>query len=138
MVSHQRLSPGNRRTVHVAVVDPKPTDYAALLDAFPEGGVGFHFLPCGRDALRMAQALGADMWVINVGLPDISGLDLCAMVNDRWPQSVVYVIADEFRAADERAARACGASFFTCKPVQAECFEPDRLLHRGSAAAAWR
>ncbi len=134
----KRLSPGNGRTVHIVVVDPKPTDYAALLDAFPQGSMAFHFLPLGRDALRLARAHGADLWVIHVGLPDISGLDLCAMVNDRWPQSVVYVVADEFCPEEERAARTCGASFFTCKPVQADCFEPNRLILRGSAIAAWR
>jgi CheY-like chemotaxis protein len=82
------------------------------------------FLCCGRDALRLSQAQQVDLWVVHLSLPDMSGLELCEMLRARLGRPVIYVVGDEYRPEDERAARARGASLFGCKPVQAWWFEP--------------
>ena len=111
------------RCATVAVVDPRPSDYGVLLDA-PVGTVRPQFLCCGREALRLCQTEQVDLWVIHLVLPDMSGLDLCAMLKSRLSRPAIYVVSDDYRAEDERAARARGASLFGCKPVQAWWFEP--------------
>jgi len=108
---------------HVAVVDPRPQDYAGLLEDLAANGISCHFLRLGRDALRLARTHGADLWVVHVALPDMPGLDVCAMLRDRRPEAVVYMVVDEYSEADERAARTSGASRFACKPVRADWFE---------------
>ena len=109
----------DNQSLHVAVVDPRPQDYAGLLEDCAANGVSCHFLRLGRDALRLARGHGADLWVIHVALPDMSGLDVCAMLRDRRPEAVVYMVADEYSEADERAARTGGASLFMSKPLVA-------------------
>ena len=110
-------------TMKVAVVDPRPADYSALLEATLESGVRLEFLPSGQDALRLARTGGADLWVINADLPDMSGIDLCAMLRSHSSRQVVFVVTDTYRAEVERAARGGGASLFACKPVQTQWFD---------------
>ena len=123
----------------VAVVDTQSHDYAVLLEAAQRHNARLELLALGRDALRMARTREVPFWVVNVALPDMSGLDLSAMLRTRSPQSVIYVVTDKYRAEEERAARMCGASFFGCKPVRAPWFdnwwEPSQPA--GSPSAGW-
>jgi len=112
------------RCATVAVVDPRPGDYGVLLEMPWGAELRWQFLSCGRDALRLSQAEEVDLWVVHLALPDMSGLELCEMLKTRLCRPVIYLVSDEYRAADERAARARGASLFGCKPVQAWWFEP--------------
>ena len=111
------------RSATVAVVDPRPADYRVLLGA-PPGAMRMRLLSCGRDALRLAQSEEVDLWVIHLVLPDMSGLQLCEILKTRLSRPVIYIVSEDYRAEDERAARAGGASLFSCKPVQAWWFEP--------------
>ena len=119
----QQLQVCPARSATVAVVDPRAADYGVLLDA-PVGTLRPQFLCCGREALRLCQTEQVDLWVIHLVLPDMSGLDLCATLKARLSRPVIYIVSDEYRPEDERAARARGASLFGCKPVQAWWFEP--------------
>jgi len=120
--------PCARRTV--AVVDPRPSDYADLLDCALGAGVRIEFFASGRDAMRFSQTGSADLWVINADLPDMSGVDLCTMLRTHASDPVVYIVTDEYRPEVEKAARACSGSLFVCKPIRAQwlktCFEWSR------------
>jgi CheY-like chemotaxis protein len=105
-------------------VDPQPGDYGMLLETPLGAELRWHFLSCGRDALRLSQAEEVDLWVVHLILPDMSGLELCEMLKTRLCHPVIYAVSDEYRAEDERAARARGASLFGCKPAEAGWFEP--------------
>ncbi len=99
------------------MVDPRPADYGALLQMAPRLEVHLEFLSRGHDALQLARTAGADLWVIHVVLPDMSGFDLCTMLKAHAIKPVIYMVTDDYRAEDERAAWAHGTSFFGCKPV---------------------
>ena len=134
MLSRNPLSRPDIQTLHVAVVDPRPQDYAGLLEDFAANGMSCHFLRLGCDALRLARTHGSDLWVVHVGLPDMPGPDLCAMLKDRWPETIIYMVADEYSVADERAARESGAAVFACKPIRAGWFEWLKSPHKPSRA----
>lgn len=118
-----QMQPCGVRTVKMAVVDSRPEDYSALLEATLGSGASLEFLPSGQDALRLARTGGADLWVVNAELPDMSGIDLCAMLRAQSSRQVVFVVTDTYRAEVERAARGGGASLFACKPVQTQWFD---------------
>jgi CheY-like chemotaxis protein len=120
----QQLQARPARCATVAVVDPRPDDYAVLLGAPSVAEVRWQFVTCGRDALRLPQANEVDLWVIHLMLPDMTGLELCQILKARLSRPVIYVVTDDYCAADERAARARGASLFGCKPAEAWWFEP--------------
>jgi DNA-binding response OmpR family regulator len=106
------------RRATVAVVDPHPADYAVLASASPT--LRWRWLATGRQALRLARQEAVQLWMFNSTLDDMSGTELCAMIKTLRPESAVYIIADEYSAAEERAAWACGATLFACKPARAE------------------
>jgi DNA-binding response OmpR family regulator len=110
------------RDMTVAVVDPRLPDYGALPEAVGRPDMKWHFVTSGRGALRLALSQQVDLWVINTALSDMSGIDLCAMLKGRSPPPVVYMVTDDYRVEDERAARCCGVSLFACKPIQATWF----------------
>ena len=92
-------------------------DYVSLLKRALGPSVRLQFLPTGNDALQLARTADADLWVIHMVLPDMSGLDLCAMLKAQSAQRVIYIVTDTYCAEDERAAWVHGASVFGCKPL---------------------
>jgi DNA-binding response OmpR family regulator len=120
------MKAGCAGTMTIAVVDPRPEDYAAISHAGHRPELIWHFLDTGREALRLAHSETVDLWVVNFVLPDMPGSELCGMLRSRSPAPAVYMVTDAYRAEDERAAWACGAALFVCKPVQAIWFDiPD-------------
>ena len=110
------------RASKVCVVDPRPADYADLLGAEPTCGMRLEFLPQGRDALHAARTGEVDVWVVNVSLPDMSGLDLCEMLKSHRSDAVVYLVTDAYEPEEERAAWRRGAAMFGAKPAQPTWF----------------
>jgi len=107
-----------RRVAKVCIVDPRPSDYRRLLDDEPAGAPRIEFLSGGREALRAALAQQVDLWVVNVELPDMSGLEVCEMLRARTPSATVCVVADRYRPEDERRAWLRGATLFCAKPFE--------------------
>jgi CheY-like chemotaxis protein len=106
-------------TTTVAIVDPRPADYLLPQGEEPRD-VGWRLLTTACKALQLARKESVDLWVLNTVLPDMSGFDLCAMLRNCWPRSVIYVVTDDYSAAEERTARISGATLFACKTLFAE------------------
>lgn len=58
--------------------------------------------------------------MINEHLPDMSGLDVCALLKSYLVQPVIYMVTDKYNQVSERKARTCGVALFECKPIQTE------------------
>ncbi len=101
----------------VAVVDARPTGYDVLTKTALRLHLHCEFFSSGTDAVHHAGKAGADLWVVHVALPDMSGFDLCGELKAILDKPVIYMVTDDYRAEDERAAWACGASMFGSKPV---------------------
>ena len=101
----------------VVVVDPRHADYAHLLDGAVSGDLSLRLLATGRAALRAANELDPDLWVINTRLPDMDGVDLFEMLSDRLEHVPVVLVADEYSADAEIQVRRVGAPVFACKPL---------------------
>ncbi|HUS38455.1 MAG TPA: response regulator [Pirellulales bacterium] len=104
----------------VCVVDPVPEDYAHLTSGKSGGPTRFEFINSGRDALRHNAQSKPDVWIINLRLPDMSGVDLREMLSARTPDVPCYLVGDDYRPEDELDARRCGATMYFCKPVRRE------------------
>ena len=104
----------------VCVVDASPDDYETISHGVDEEGAKFVFKRTGRDALRLSPAANPELWIINMHLPDMSGVDLHSMIRARYPGVPVYLVGDDYDAQDELSARCCGATMYFCKPLQRE------------------
>jgi CheY-like chemotaxis protein len=77
--------------------------------------VQFEFLATVSDALRRARQGRVHLWVLATDLPDMAGCELCGMLKSQDRRAAVYVIADEYSQAAERAARSARATLFECQ-----------------------
>ena len=128
------LPPATTSRVKVCVVDTDFGDYSHLLAERKLRGLEWELIGSGREALRQLQRDPVTLWVINVQLPDMSGAELCQMIKSQNPSAVVYLLTDDYRAEDERAAWLAGAALFRPKPIDPAWFE--RITQRRVPAKA--
>jgi DNA-binding response OmpR family regulator len=64
-----------------------------------------------------------DLVLLDEGLPDGSGLELCRELKDRWPALPVLLVTALPRSSILEEALAAGADTFIAKP-----FDPDEIL----------
>jgi DNA-binding NarL/FixJ family response regulator len=69
----------------------------------------------GAGALKAASALDADVVLLDVGLPDVSGLDVARDLRAREPGLAVVVISTQDSDDYRELALACGARGFLAK-----------------------
>jgi DNA-binding NarL/FixJ family response regulator len=69
----------------------------------------------GAEALRAARALEPDIVVLDVGLPDMSGLEVVRLLRDGMPQLAVIVVSTQDSADYREIAVANGARGFLAK-----------------------
>ena len=102
--------------VSMAVADPKLDDYVGLLRHFAQQQHTLAFVTSGRAALALGPI---DRWIVNVHLPDISGFDLCELLNSRRAEIGVMLVDETYDTDHERRARSCKA-MYACKPFQSQ------------------
>jgi DNA-binding response OmpR family regulator len=81
--------------------------------------------PTGRDAVAACWDLTEpiDMVLLDVHLPDVSGVDLCARLRERSPDLPVVVCSGEAEPQEVARLLGLGVRRYYQKPV-----EPDELL----------
>ncbi len=104
-------------TAHVVVVDSHPHDFAMFDPLVDAGRLTLEFITQSRTALRHGGTSQADLWMINIDLADISGLDLFEMMARDLEQTPVFIVADRYRSDDEVHSLQLGATKYLCKPV---------------------
>jgi len=107
----------------VCVVDRAVADYQQWHATARDAGVRLEVVATPTEALRLARAGAVDLWVINTELPGLSGCELCNMLKAQSPTATVYLVADQYSPATERAAWGARASMFGCKPAHTEWFD---------------
>jgi DNA-binding response OmpR family regulator len=114
------------------VVDANLNDYAGLLTEICRYELRVRLFSTGEDALRVAGARHATLWVVNIRLPDMSGISLLRLIRRRLRRSSIVIAGDTYSEEDELAARSAGATAYMCKPptvawlgaFQLRCREP--------------
>jgi CheY-like chemotaxis protein len=101
--------------------------------------LGLHFCVDGRSALQLARRFRADSWLVAAELPDMSGLDLVAMLGGRVMQAevdpllagsrisldrvgegmrpAIFLVADSYRLEDEQQALVAGVAAYMVGPI---------------------
>ena len=100
---------------HIVVVDPQPMGYGTLLTLTEAQLWHAHFLTSASAALQTARHLRAELWMIHVALPDMSGFDLYEMLREQLHVTRTFVISNRYNADDERRSCGIGADLYLCK-----------------------
>ncbi len=116
------------RQARILLVDDEVSIQRTMTPLLRSRGYEVEVAGTGREAIAAIEAAQPDLIVLDLGLPDIDGLDVCRRVRDRWDIPVLVLSArdsekDKVVALDE------GADDYVTKP-----FGPDELLARVRAA----
>ncbi len=106
-----------RRIDDLVVVDASIDDYAALFSDDDLQDLPSRHFTTGEEALQRFDPWLATLWMVNMRLPDMSGIGFLNLVRYRSRRCPVFLIGDDYSPEDEIAARAAGASAYLCKPV---------------------
>jgi DNA-binding response OmpR family regulator len=88
------------------------------------GGYDVIEAACGTEALKLAEQLRPPLVVLDVHMPDISGLEVCKIIKQRWPKTMVLQTSATFiTPADRVRGLEGGADAYLIEPI-----EPEELL----------
>ncbi|MGF0310484.1 response regulator [Rhodococcus sp. IEGM1428] len=114
--------------VRVLVVDDEPQIVRALRINLNVRGFEVVSAGTGGEALRVAANFHPDIVILDLGLPDIDGIDVIAGLRG-WTEVPILVLSARTDSADTVEALDAGADDFVTKP-----FGMDELLARLRAA----
>jgi DNA-binding response OmpR family regulator len=109
----------------VLVIEDDDSVGAGLVGVLAADGQEVRWARTGEDARRLLAARVPDLVLLDLGLPDVDGLELCAELRERHVEVVVVVVTARTDEADAVRALDGGADDFVMKP-----FRPVELLAR--------
>jgi two-component system KDP operon response regulator KdpE len=117
-------NPAGRR---VLAVDDEAQIVNAVVRVMTRSGFEVHAEGTGQGALDHAAAAEPDLVILDLGLPDMDGIDVIRQLR-AWSKVPIIVLTGEGASAGKIAALDSGADDYVTKP-----FVPDELVARGRA-----
>ena len=126
-------APRQRAGCCVLVVDDNPDVREALQMLLELRGHTVTTAGTGRGALEASAALRPDVVVLDLGLPDISGLEVATQIrsNPELGATVLIALSGRDQPEDVKRSRAAGFDHHLVKPARTEALE--RLFPRRDA-----
>ena len=116
---------------HILVIDDEPQILRALRTILTEKDFSVTTASRGEEGLALAAATPPDLIILDLGLPDMDGIDVCARLRE-WIECPIIVLSVRDSEREKVAAFDKGADDYLTKP-----FGIGELLARcpGGAAA---
>jgi len=99
----------------VLVIEDEPQMLRFLRPALQGNGYRVHEATTGEDGIRQASMRAPDVVLLDLGLPDIDGLDVTRRLRE-WSRVPIVVISARGREDDKVAALDAGADDYVTKP----------------------
>ena len=109
---------------HVLVIDDEPQILRALRTILTEHKFRVTAASTGEEGLTLAAAQPPDVVILDLGLPRLSGLEVCARLRE-WTQVPIIILSARDAEREKVAALDTGADDYLTKP-----FGIDELLAR--------
>jgi two-component system response regulator MprA len=118
----------------VLVVEDDPDLLRLLRRGLEEEGFEVGQASRGTDAISLAEADPPDLLVVDIGLPDADGRDVCQAIRSRGIESPVLFLTAREQMVDRLAGFSAGGDDYLTKPFEfAELIARLRALLRRSA-----
>lgn len=104
---------------HVLVIDDEPQILRALKTILSEKKLRVTTASRGEEGLALAAAHPPDVVILDLGLPDISGIEVCARLRE-WSRVPIIVLSVRDSEPDKVAALDRGADDYLTKPFGIE------------------
>ena len=111
----------------VLIADDEPNIVAAVEFLLRRNGYDVHVARNGDEALKLVEAHGPDLVLLDVMMPVRSGYEVCKRIrdNDAWRHIKIIMLSAKGRDAEVTKGLALGADDYVTKP-----FSTRDLLHR--------
>ncbi len=106
-------------SVRVLVVDDEPSILAAMGPLLRSRGYDVLTAMTGRAALDALEREAPDLIVLDLGLPDADGIDICRLIRDGSATPII-VLSARGKEAEKVAALDAGADDYVTKPFGTE------------------
>lgn len=116
------------RPVQILLVDDEVAIQRAMSPLLRSRGYGVVCAGSGREALDLFEHERPDLIILDLGLPDIDGIQVCRQIRER-AETPILILSARGAEKDKVAALDQGADDYVTKP-----FGPDELIARVRAA----
>jgi two-component system KDP operon response regulator KdpE len=104
---------------HILVIDDEPQILRALRTILSQKGYRISTAGGGEEGLALAVASVPDVVILDLGLPDMDGIEVCERLRD-WTQVPIIVLSVRESEQDKVAALDAGADDYLTKPFGIE------------------
>ena len=111
------MTPPKPLAAHIVVIDDDPTTCELLRDALARLSSKVSTFTSARAALELVAAEDVDIVVTDLGMPDMSGIEVCERVIGTRPDTPVVVLTGQGNLEAAVAALRAGAFDFLTKPI---------------------
>ena len=105
---------------HILIVDDAETIRFFLRTSLVSEGFVVYEEETGMKALKLVQEKPVDLVIIDLGLPDMDGIDLLSMLNQNMPELPVIILTVRDDSATKAQVFLNGAREFITKPFDVE------------------
>lgn len=105
----------NKNLPKILIVDDEKAIQRFLRNALSSGEFSLHEAGTGQEALAAAAQLRPDLIILDLGLPDMDGVEVIRRLRE-WSQTPVIVLSVREREGDKIAALDAGADDYVTKP----------------------
>ena len=109
------IEPGRENLPSILVVDDEVAIQRFLKAALNTGSYSLHQAEDGHTALAAAAAVRPDLILLDLGLPDLDGVEVIARIRE-WSQVPIIVLSVREREDDKVRAFDAGADDYLTKP----------------------
>lgn len=109
----------------ILIVEDEPGIADTLRYALATDGFEPHWFATGEDALRGCASLAPALVLLDIGLPDVNGLDVFKRLRERHPELPVVFLTARHDEIDRVVGLELGADDYVAKP-----FSPRELVAR--------
>lgn len=100
---------------HILIIEDEPSIAEALIHALDSESFTCHWLSLGLETLSFLQQQPIDLIVLDVGLPDISGFDLCRDIKANCDIPIIFLTARQ-EEIDKLIGLEIGGDDYVTKP----------------------
>ena len=102
----------------ILLVDDEKEFVTALAERFSLRGIDADWVTRGKDAIKLARVKHYDVIVIDVRMPETSGLDVMESIRRTQPKMRFIFLTGHSSAESYRAYKDAGACDYLIKPVK--------------------
>jgi len=107
------MSPAN-----VLVVEDDPAIGPGLVRALRDAGYVARLAATGAQALTTLECAPGDLVLLDLGLPDVDGVEVCRRLRDRWPDLRIVVLSARTAEIEILVGLDAGADDYLIKPFR--------------------